>query len=89
MIARRTLLALPPTLLLAGAAGAGRDGALHWDSSYLFLRVRVNGRPADALLDLNAGTTQVDREHAARLGITGTGARPIIEAAGRRLGHSR
>jgi hypothetical protein len=86
MIARRTLLALPPALLLAGAGSAGRGGALRWDSGYLFLRVRVNGRPADALLDLNAATTQVDREHAARLGITGAGARPIVEAAGRRLG---
>lgn len=86
MIARRTMLALPPALLLAAAAGAEGERALHWDSGYLFLRVRVNGRTADALLDLTAATTLVDRQHAAALGMTGVGARPIVEAAGQWLG---
>lgn len=86
MIARRTLLAMTPVCLLASAVKSARAANLHWDSGYLFLRVRVNGRPADALLDLNVGTTIIDRRHAAALGVAGKGGRPVIDAAGQRLG---
>ncbi len=85
MIARRTLLALPSALLVAGATGAVPGGMLRWDGGFLMLRVLVNGRPADGLLQLSARTTLIDRAHAAALGVT-TGKGVVIEAAGKRLG---
>jgi predicted aspartyl protease len=84
MIDRRTLLAVPPALLLASAAGA-QTGGLRWDSHYLMLRVTINGQPVDALLDFNVKQTLLDRRHAATLR-AGNGDGLVIDTAGRRLG---
>lgn len=84
MIDRRTILALPPALALASAAGAAPVG-LRWDSHYLMLTVTVNGKPTDALIDFNARQTLLDRRHAVMLGAA-TGNGILIEAAGRRIG---
>jgi predicted aspartyl protease len=87
MFSRRTLLAAPPALALASAAGAA-TGGLRWDSHYLMMRIIVNGKPVDALLDFNAKGTLLDRRHAAMLGAP-TGDGLTIDAAGRRLGPLR
>src|SRR6187402_1042158 len=84
MIDRRMLIALPPALLLATASGAAA-ASLHWDSHYLFLPARVNGRSVEALIDFSLRTTLVDRGRAALLGIGPDGAGIAIEAAGVRL----
>jgi hypothetical protein len=86
MIDRRTLIATPPALLLASAAGGASAGGLRWDSHYLLLRVSVNGNPVDALLDFNVKQTLLDRRHAANLGLDPAGNGILVEAAGRKLG---
>jgi hypothetical protein len=84
MLDRRALLAAPPAWLLASAAGAP-PGALRWEGHHLLLRVAVNGRPADALIDFNVRQTLLDRRHASILGVAPAGRDLVIEAAGRRL----
>jgi predicted aspartyl protease len=86
MIDRRTLIATPPALLLASAAAGAPPGNLRWDSHYLLLRVSVNGKPVDALLDFSVKQTLLDRRHAANLGVDPAGNGTTIEAAGRTLG---
>ncbi|HMI20192.1 MAG TPA: hypothetical protein VK533_11655 [Sphingomonas sp.] len=86
MLNRRTLIATPPALLLASAAGGASAGGLRWDSHYLLLRVSVNGKPVDALLDFNVKQTLLDRRHATNLGLDPAGNGVAIEAAGRKLG---
>jgi hypothetical protein len=86
MIDRRTLIATPPALLLASAAAGAPSGNLRWDSHYLLLRVSVNGKPIDALLDFDVKQTLLDRHHAANLGMDPAGNSVTIEAAGRKLG---
>jgi predicted aspartyl protease len=73
MLNRRTLLAVPPALMLASVAGAAPATPLRWQGGYLFLRIRVNGRPVDALLDSAAEMTLIDRAHAASLGVGSQG----------------
>jgi hypothetical protein len=86
MLNRRTLIATPPALLLASAAGGAPAAGLRWDSHYLLLRVSVNGKPTDALLDLNVKQTLLDRRHLTDLGLDPAGNDVTIEAAGRKLG---
>ena len=86
MLNRRTLIAAPPALLLASATGGAPAGGLRWDSHYLLLRVSVNGKPVDALLDFNVKQTLLDRRHATNLGLDPAGNGIMIEAAGRHLG---
>ena len=84
MLDRRALLAAAPALLMASAARA-TPGGLRWDGRYLLLRLRLNGKPADALIDFNLRQMLLDRRHASLLGLGLAGNDLVIEAAGRRL----
>ena len=86
MIDRRVLLVAPSVLLLATAMPAAAAGGLRWEGRHLLLRVEVNGKPADALIDFNVRRTLIDRRHARMLGVASAGDSVIIETAGRRLG---
>jgi hypothetical protein len=85
MLDRRALLAAPPALLLASAAGAAAGG-LRWDGHHLLLRVKLNDKPADALIDFNVRQTLLDRRHASMLGVDPAANGVEVEAGGRRLG---
>jgi len=84
MLDRRALLAAAPALLIASAGGA-TPGGLRWDGRYLLLRVGLDGKPADALIDFNLRQTLLDRRQASLLGLAPAGNDLVIEAAGRRL----